>query len=98
MCKEVRNWVSSQCGFQVMPLASKIRDLSWIERMRSIALSRLQKNIGHDATQKNELAGIHHKWETIPYFMHCAVFNSIPKRIREGIVAADGRPTRNKGI
>ena len=28
-------------------------------------------------------------WETIPYFAHCAVFNSIPKRVRE-CIANDG--------
>jgi hypothetical protein len=43
-CKKVRNWLSPQCGFQVMQWPTKSADLSWIENMCAIVSSRLQKD------------------------------------------------------
>jgi hypothetical protein len=89
-CKKVKNWLSSQCGFQVMQWHAKSLDLSWIENMWGIVSSRLQKRL--DLSPRSFEAAIQHEWETIPYYAHCTVFNSIPKRLRE-YIAIDGGTT-----
>jgi hypothetical protein len=40
VCKKVGNWLSSQCGIQVMQWSTKSHDLSWIEKMWGIVSSR----------------------------------------------------------
>jgi hypothetical protein len=48
-----------------------------------IVSSRLHKR--SDLSPRDFDAAIQHEWETITYSAHCAVFNSIPKRLRESI-------------
>jgi hypothetical protein len=69
--------------------------LSWIEYMWGNVSSRLQKR--SDLSPRNFEVAIQHEWETIPYYAHCAVFNSIPnKRLRECIAIFEGT-THYKG-
>jgi hypothetical protein len=49
-----------------------------------------------DMSIRNFEAAIQHEWETTPYSAHCAVFNSIPKRLRERI-DNDGETTHYQG-
>jgi hypothetical protein len=56
--------------------------------------SRLQKR--SDLSPRNFEAAKQHEWETSPFTAHFAVFNSIPRRLRECIAITRG-PTHYKG-
>jgi hypothetical protein len=71
VCKKVRSWLSSQCGFPVMQWPAESPDLSWIENMWGIVTSRLQKR--SDLSPSKFEGALQHDWEAIPYSAHCAV-------------------------